>query len=78
VLTFRTGGSPEMLDATCGSVVPCDDIDALEKEILRICTNRPYAEDACVQKAREFDQNKRFKEYWNLYERIVSSGNQAD
>ncbi|MBR6559014.1 MAG: glycosyltransferase [Clostridia bacterium] len=75
VLTFRTGGSPEMLDATCGSVVDCDDIDALEKEIIRICTEKPYSKEACINKAKEFDKNERFKEYLALYERVESSGN---
>jgi glycosyltransferase involved in cell wall biosynthesis len=72
VLTFRTGGSPEMLDETCGSVVDCDDIDALEKEIIRICTEKPYSKEACINKAKEFDQNERFKEYLNLYQMIDS------
>ncbi len=70
VLTFRTGGSPEMLDETCGSVVDCDDIDALEKEIIRICEEKPYTKQACIKKAKEFDKNERFKEYLELYERI--------
>lgn len=72
VLTFRTGGSPEMIDETCGSVVACDDVDALEREIIRICTDKPYPKAACLKKAWEFDQNERFKEYLTLYERIVS------
>ncbi len=70
VLTFRTGGSPEMLDETCGSVVECDDIDELEKEIVRICTEKPYKKEACINKAKEFDKNERFREYLELYERI--------
>ena len=69
VLTFRTGGSPEMLDETCGFVVDCDDVDALEKEIIRICTEKPYSKEACVAKAKEFDKNKRFEEYIELYDR---------
>ncbi len=77
VLTFRTGGSPEMLDETCGAVVPCDDVDALEREIIRICTENPYSEAACLKKAAEFGQNERFKEYLKLYERIISAGNQT-
>jgi glycosyltransferase involved in cell wall biosynthesis len=70
VLTFRTGGSPEVLDDGCGAVTPCDDVDALEQEILRICGDRPYSEAACLKKAEEFDQNERFKEYLRQYERI--------
>lgn len=74
VLTFRTGGSPEILDETCGSVVACDDIEALEQEIIRICTDKPYTKEACLKKAKEFDKNERFKEYMELYERINTAG----
>lgn len=72
VLTFRTGGSPEMLDETCGFVVDCGDVDALEQEIIRICKDNPYSEEACLKKAMSFDQNERFKEYVKLYERVIS------
>ena len=73
VLTFRTGGSPEIIDETCGSVVDCDDIDAMEREIIRICTEKPYSKEACVKKAQEFEQNDRFKEYVDIYERIAKN-----
>lgn len=72
VLTFRTGGSPEIIDETCGAVVDCDDVDAMEKEILRICEERPYTKNDCLKKAASFDQKERFKEYLELYERIVT------
>lgn len=75
VITFRTGGSPEMLDATCGSVVPYDDIDALEKEIIRICEEKPYSKEACIHRAKQFDKNEKFKEYLDLYERVNATRN---
>ena len=68
VLTFRTGGSPEIPDNTCGSVVPCDDIAALEQEILRICEEMPYTQTDCVTRSRCFDMNERYEEYIHLYE----------
>jgi len=70
VLTFRTGGSPEIVDETCGSVVACDDTDALVREIVRICEDAPYPREACVKKAKAFEQKERFKEYVKLYDRI--------
>lgn len=73
VLTFRTGGSPEMLDNTCGAVVECDDVDALEKEIIRICTDRPYSEEACLNKAKQFDKDERFAEYVELYKNVCDT-----
>lgn len=74
VVTFRTGGSPEMLDETCGSIVECNDVDSLEKEIIRVCTEIPYKKEACVNKAKQFNQNERFKEYLKLYEGIIATG----
>ena len=71
VLTFLTGGSPEILDDTCGSVVECDDVDALEKEIIRICETSPYSLDDCVKRAEAFDQNERFMEYVELYKGLL-------
>ena len=77
-VTFNSGGSPECYDAACGVVVACDDVDSLEREIIRICTDKPYSEEACMKKAWEFDQNERFKEYLKLYERVISAGNERD
>ena len=68
VVTFQTGGSPECIDPTCGSVVPCDDVNALEQEILRIAATNPYPASACLKKAKEFDMNERFEEYVKLYD----------
>ncbi len=67
VVTFNTGGSPEMLDETCGTAVAKNDIDAMYNEIIRICEAKPYSMEACLKKARRFDMNERFKEYYDLY-----------
>jgi glycosyltransferase involved in cell wall biosynthesis len=74
VLTFQTGGTFEMLDETCGAVVPCDDIEAFCHEILRICEEGSFSSENCLRKAKDFDQNQKFKEYIDLYERINASG----
>ncbi|MBQ3641539.1 glycosyltransferase, partial [bacterium] len=68
VVTFRTGGSPEILDETCGFVVDCNDIDGMEMEIRRICEKKTYSKDACLERAKSFDMNDRFKDYVDLYE----------
>ena len=78
VLTFRTGGSPEMLDETCGAVVPCDDTEAFIREIQRIREERPFTAAQCVRKAASYDQNRKYKEYTDLYERINPSRDQGN
>ena len=67
VLTFNTGGSPEILDETCGSVVEKNDIDSMYNEIIRISDNKPFSREKCIEKAKKFDMNERFKEYLELY-----------
>ena len=67
-VTFNTGGSPECYDQSCGSMVDCDDIDALEGEIIRICTETPFTKEACIARAGRFDKADRFMEYIKLYE----------
>lgn len=72
VLTFHTGGSPEIPDETCGCSVKRDDIDALEQEILRIAEEMPFGEDACLNRAKSFEKNSRLKKYDQLYHEAVS------
>ena len=71
VITFRTGGSPEIIDGFCGSVVDCDDVDAMEIEICRICEKGIYSQENCLVRAKSFDMNSRFDEYIDLFEALV-------
>ena len=68
VVTFRTGGSPEIIDETCGSTVECNDIKAFEKEVKRVCEEKPYSKEACLKRAKLYDMEDKFREYVNLYE----------
>ena len=68
VLTFNTGGSPEIVSRESGTVVPCDDVEGIVREIERICTQKPYSEHECVKKAQTFDKWNKYSEYVDLYE----------
>jgi len=67
VLTFRTGGSPEIINETCGAVVDKDDILAMKEEIERICAENPYTSEACMSRAKSFEKKDKFNEYIKLY-----------
>ncbi len=67
VLTFKTGGSPEIVDEKTGYVVEVDDIDELEKQIIRICTEKSFSKRECLKKSKTFDKKLKFKEYIKLY-----------
>lgn len=72
VVTFDTGGSPESIKDDCGVSVPCDDIDAMEQEIKRICESNPFSQEDILKHSLEFDEVERFKEYIRIYENIDS------
>lgn len=67
VITFNTGGSPECIDATCGIVVPKNDISALERTVRDVCEQGPFTAEACRKRAACFDERDRFREYLKLY-----------
>ena len=71
VVTFETGGCPETIDESCGSVVDVNDVDSMEREIIRICEDKPYTKEACLERAKSFDMNDRFEEYVKLYEEVI-------
>lgn len=70
VLTFETGGSSEIIDCSCGSVVKKNDADGMEKEVRRICKDKPYSSLDCLKRARRYDMYDKFLEYYYLYEEI--------
>lgn len=72
VLTFDTGGSAEIINETTGSSVPMNDIDGMEKEIIRICETKPYTKENCLKHAQSFDMWNKYKEYVELYKNLLS------
>ena len=66
VITFNTGGSPEILSGECGLVVEDGDLDGVITGIKRI-VGCPENRLACLNACKNFDQNNRFREYISLY-----------
>lgn len=71
VITFNTGGSPEVIDENCGIVVEKNDTKNLEQEVLRIEKERPFSIDACINRAKNFSADEKFAEYIDLYKEKV-------
>lgn len=71
VITFRTGGSPEIIDETCGAVVACNDTQAMKQEIEKACTERLYTQHSCVHRAAQFEKQEKYDAYIRLFEQLV-------
>lgn len=67
VITYKTGGSPESLDETCGLAVEKGNIDMLYESIFKICEKKPFSSEACIARSKMFDKNRRFNEYIDIY-----------
>lgn len=72
VLTYDTGGCAEIIDEQSGASVPSGDIEALEKEIIRICENKPFKKEACIRRASKFNMSDKFMEYVDLYNEMLA------
>ena len=70
VITFKTGGSPEIIDESTGSVVDVNDTEAMRREIIRVCEEKPYSKESCLEKAKSFDEAIKFRQYLDLYSNI--------
>lgn len=67
VVTFNTGGSPECIDETCGTVVPKDDVNALIDEINEIRERRELKTGRKFEYVNKFNADEIYDEYINLY-----------
>lgn len=67
VITYRTGGSGEAIDESCGVVITKGDYTKLKETIRDVVTNRPFEPSACRKRAEKYDKKTRFMEYLDLY-----------
>ncbi len=71
VLTFKTGGSPEIIGEKCGIIIEQDDFDGLLQGIQKICVDKCFNRDDCVEYAKRFKADDKFKEYIELYKDLL-------
>ncbi len=70
VLTYQTGGSPEIIDEKCGAVVEKGNTDKMAESIRKWCEQeKPVTE--CVRRGRMFNKQEKYAEYVELYKRIA-------
>lgn len=72
VITFNSGGSPECINEQTGIIVEKGNMKVLVMAIESIKKNKNIMSDNCVQRARLFDKNDKFKEYVQLYKSILT------
>lgn len=71
VITFNTGGSPEIPDENTGAVVKTNSLEEMYKLIIEIYNNNPFTRELCIERAKQFDCYTKYKEYVDLYLSIL-------
>lgn len=72
VITFDVGGSPEILDETCGVVVKKNDLLNLLSSIERITVDN-YMIANCITRSKKFEMESNFRQYVVLYSRYFKN-----
>ena len=67
VITFDTGGSPEAVTEKCGIVLKNTSIDDVLAAVINTCREHLFSSIDCIERARLFDEQTKFKEYVDLY-----------
>lgn len=70
VITYKTGGSPEIIDETCGYVVDQGDISAVSNAIKTL----HFMAEKCIERSKLFDSQNCFKKYVDTYQEVLYRG----
>ena len=73
VITFKTGGSAEIISKDTGIAIEKGDVPSLIGAIEFVKDQQPFTSEACVKHAKKFSKEERFAEYLDLYEVIAGS-----
>lgn len=67
-VVYNQTAVPEMVDDSCGIVVPAGDIAAVEAAIRQIDQNRLFSSESCIAHAQRYEKRKQYEEYLRVYE----------
>lgn len=71
VVTFKTGGSPEIIDENTGIVVEYGNISKIKNAILCILEDSRIKPDDCLHRSKKFDATHKYREYVDLYNDLL-------
>jgi glycosyltransferase involved in cell wall biosynthesis len=74
VLTYATGGSPSIIDDTCGRIVEKGNLFEVVEEIKRMIKN-PLEKQACIKRSKIFDRKLMGKNYVSLFKQLIKEKN---
>lgn len=71
IITYKTGGSPEAIDETCGWVVEQGNVEKVANIIQSMGENELYQKKA-ISRSKLFNRKSKYLEYINLYQDMMN------
>ena len=71
VITYRTGGSPEIIDGKTGVVVDKGNYKAMAEVVNKLYRNYYFKSEDCVKQSKRYSKEVMKKEYQKLYESLL-------
>ena len=70
VITYKTGGSPEILTDKTGIVVEKNNIKKMKEVLIELAKNNSFKKEDCIEVASHYSLDNMYEAYLKLYEEI--------
>ncbi len=71
VVTYKTGGSPEILTDKTGIVIKKNDLDTMKDTIIRLSKDNIFKKEDCIENASKYSLENMYQEYLELYKKVM-------
>lgn len=71
VITYKTGGSPEILTEKTGIVVEKNNIEIMKEVLIELAKNNSFKKEDCIEVASHYSLDKMYESYLGLYKKVM-------
>lgn len=73
VITYRTGGSTEIVDGTCGMIIERGDLNGIVSIVEEQLREEKQYQEACLERANIFTHTASYNNYMKLYKKLETT-----
>ena len=71
IIAYRTGGATEAITEKTGVVVERDNQEEMLQQILKLSASKPFKQEDCVERSKQFTKQIMIDKYLNLYKEVL-------
>lgn len=71
IITYKTGGSPEILTGKTGIVVEKNNIEKMKEVLIELAKNNSFKKEDCIEVASHYSLDNMYEVYLKLYRNIL-------